>query len=449
MSVSIPSCRLALAGVMLAAPLASLGVTLVPDQSLSDDQSYQVAIGDMDGDNDPDLVFGQYNDYVELWLNDGTGQFSNSGMDLGNNYASSLYIVDANDDGSPDLFVGGASAYKEMSAQILLNNGSGNFTEDANVSISGDEAGDWAVADVDNDGHLDLIAVAYDGFITKNSTLSIWYGSDSGYPATPDEHSISDFSCTSLEAADLAGDAGDELVVGCSPYIGDGTEYPGGIQVWQHNGTELTNLTAVLETDWDIGDIDFTDIDENGDLDIVATHFNSSTPVSVSGNDHSVWTNNNGTFSAADLDFSGISLEIADVDGDSRDDLLIADGSNVRLYLGESGTSFSYLAGTANICSAYAQHVAAGDLNDDGKTDLAVASTLYYTSTDPADLVLLQDGSNPLCTNTGGGSGSGGDDGSDSDDDSDDGESDSSGGAPGFGLMCLLALLSIVRRKQD
>ena len=449
MSVSIPSRRLALAGVILATPIASQGVTLVPNQSLSEDQSYQVAVADMDGDNDSDLVFGQYSDYVELWLNDGTGQFSNSGMDLGNNYASSLYIVDANDDGSPDLFVGGASGYKEMSAQILLNNGSGNFTEDANVSISGDEAGDWTVADVNEDGHPDLIALAYDGFTTKSSTLSIWYGSDMGYPATPDEHSINDFACASLEAADLAGDAGDELVVGCSPYNGDGTEYPGGIQVWQHNGTELTNLTAVLETDWDIGDIDFTDIDENGDLDIVATHFNSSTPVSVTGNDHSVWTNNNGTFSAADLDFNGISLHIADVDGDGRDDLVIADGSNVRLYLGESGTSFSYQAGAAKICSAYAQHVATGDLNDDGKTDLAVAGTPYYNSTDPADLVLIQDGSNDLCPNTGGGGGSGGD-GSDGDD-SDDGDSDGSGGggALGFGLWLLLGLLSVIRMKRD
>lgn len=455
MPVSNPFVRSTMAAVVMGVPVLALAVSLEPNQTLSEDTSYQVAAVDADNDGDLDLVFGQYNDYVELWLNDGTGQFANSGMDIGNNYTSSLYVVDADGNASPDLFVGGASAYKEMSAQILVNNGSGTFTEDAAVTVSGEEAGDWSVADVDEDGHLDLIALTHDGFITSNSTLSIWYGSDTGYPATPDEHSIYEYKCASVEAADLAGDGGAEVVVGCAPYNGDGTEFAGGIQVWQHDGSALTNLTSVLETDWDIGDIDFTDIDGDGHLDIVGTHYNSSTPVSVTSNDHSVWINNNdGTFSAAALDFNGISLEIADIDGDGRDDLIIADGSNVRLHLGESGTGFAYQAGAVETCSAYVQAVAAGDLNGDAKTDLALAGTPYYTSTDPADLVVMQDGTNGICADSGtGGGGSGSDDGGDSSDSGDDsGDSDGAsggGGALGTGLLLILGLLSVIRIQRD
>ncbi|GGX66664.1 FG-GAP repeat domain-containing protein [Saccharospirillum salsuginis] len=445
MSVLLHSYRLALAGAMLATPLAGLAVTLAPSQSLSEDQSFQVAVADVDGDNDLDLVFGQYDDYVEVWLNDGTGQFSNAGIDLGNQYTSSLYVVDANNDNHPDLFVAGGSGLQEASAQLLLNNGSGNFSENANVSVSGEYPADWTIADVDADGELDMVALNRSTGSTKYSVLWIWYGSDD-YAALPSKRVLSDLDCTRVEAADLAGDSGDELVVGCRPYNADGTDYAGGIQVWEHDGMGLTELTAVLKTDWDIGDVDFTDIDGNGHLDIIGTHFNSSTPVSVTGKDHSVWTNDNGTFTEADLDFEGISLDIADVDGDSRDDLLIADGSNVRLYLGESGTSFAYQAGAANVCSAYVQHVATGDLNDDGKTDLAVAGN---SITDPADFVLIQDGTNTECPTTGGSGSSGGD--SNNDDDSDDGDSEDSGGGGtlGFGFLLVLGLLSVVRIKRD
>jgi hypothetical protein len=423
-------------------PAIGLAVTLEPGQSLSEGSSYQVAMIDADGDSDLDLVFGQYNDYTELWLNDGSGQFVNSGMDLGNAYTSSLYIVDANNDNSPDLFVGGASGLNQGDAQLLLNNGSGNFTEDASVTLSnGEEPGSWAVADVDSDGHLDFALITRESS-TPSSTLAIWYGSDSGYPTNPTEHVINDYSCTSLEAADLAGDSADELVVGCSPVSVSDTEYAGGIQIWQHNGTNLTSLTAVLETDWDIGDLAFTDIDSNGDTDIIGTHFNSNTPVSVTGNDHSVWTNSNGTFSAAALDFNGGSLEIADVDGDSRDDLIIADGSTVRLHLGESGASFDYQAGAIETCSAYVQATASGDVNGDGKTDIALASTPYYTTTDPADLLLIQDGTNTVCASSDGGGSTGG--GTSAGDDGGSG-----GGALGTALWLSLGLLSILRMVRN
>lgn len=448
MSVLIPSRRLTLAGVLLATPIVGMGVSLEPNQRLSEDQSYQVAVADVDGDGDLDLIFGQYASYVDLWLNDGTGQFSNSGMDLGITYASSLYVVDMNNDGSPDLFLGGASGSREMSALILKNNGAGNFGWDKQVSISGQEPGDWTVADVNEDGYPDLVALSRDGSTTKHSTIWVWYGVNGGYKDSPSQYTISDFSCSSVEAADLAGDAGDELVIGCTPYTANGADYPGGIQVWEHNGTQLMELTSVLETDWDIGDIDFTDIDGNGDLDIIGTHFNSATTVSVTGNDHSVWTNSNGTFTPVNLDFEGISLEIDDIDGDGKDDLVIADGSNVRLYLGEAGASFAYQAGAANICSAYAQAVATGDLNNDGRTDLAVASTPYYTTTDPADLALFQDGTSDPCTSTVNDSDDSDTNSSDSDVDDSASGSDSSGGV-GLGLWVLLGLLSVVRVKRD
>ncbi len=445
-------------GVVLTLSAFTLGgfayaATFEPTQALSDDSSYAVVALDADNDGDQDLVFGQYDDYGELWLNDGTGRFSNAGVDLGNSYTSNLQVVDSNGDNIPDLMMAGASSYKTATAHILENSGSGGFSEIAHISLSGEEVGGWAAGDFNNDSHLDLVALTHDGFLTHHSTLSVWYGSASGYPTDPDQHTMSDYKCTSVANADLAGSAGDEIVIGCTPYsVSDGdtdTDYPGGIQVWRHDGSELAALSAFLQTDWDIGDIGFTDLDGNGDLDVVGTHYNSMPTVSVSGNQHSVWTNTGGTFSPSSLDFNGIRIEIADVDNDTHDDLIIADGRAIRLHLGDGNGQFQEQTGAVESCDAYAQAVAAADLNGDAKADLAVAGTPYYNSTDPADLVIIQNGSNQLCDNTEGGDNGTGDNDADGEEPENETTEDTGGGGV-LGPIALLTfgLLGRFRRRQ-
>lgn len=108
------------------------------------------AIGDVDDDGDNDLAIGG-----RLWLNDGTGTFSDSGQDLsipggGPNYDGTRLFKDINNDNKLDLVV--ANYFDGCYA--FLNEGSGSLSWTGETLLP---AIVIAVGDVDSDGNLDLV----------------------------------------------------------------------------------------------------------------------------------------------------------------------------------------------------------------------------------------------------------------------------------------------------
>ena len=74
--------------------------------------SFSVALGDFDGDGDLDAMVANYlpgeinNQPNTVWINDGTGTFTNSGQALGNSRSQSVALGDLNGDGDLDAMVG-------------------------------------------------------------------------------------------------------------------------------------------------------------------------------------------------------------------------------------------------------------------------------------------------------------------------------------------------------
>ena len=68
--------------------------------SSSYDQSWDVELGDVDGDGDLDAYVANYDQGNRLWFNDGSGTFTDSGQNLRYNNSSSYdqtYDVDLAD----------------------------------------------------------------------------------------------------------------------------------------------------------------------------------------------------------------------------------------------------------------------------------------------------------------------------------------------------------------
>jgi len=120
------------------------------------------AFADVDADGDPDLFVSNFGGPGKLYLNDGSGFFTDvshaSGLDTVS-WGGGPSFGDVDNDGDLDLYVGDARAVN----RLYLNDGTGVFR---NVSRQHPELGNetamtkgTAFADIDNDGDLDLYVV--------------------------------------------------------------------------------------------------------------------------------------------------------------------------------------------------------------------------------------------------------------------------------------------------
>ena len=139
--------------VVLAVSNPTSGVFGAGD-SLGDSISLGVSLGDVDGDGDLDAFVanpGDTNAPNRVWLNDGGGNFSDSGNSLGDSQSFDVRLGDLDGDGDLDAFVANADIDPN---RVWLNDGNGNFS-DSNNSLGNSNSHGVSLGDVDGDGDLD------------------------------------------------------------------------------------------------------------------------------------------------------------------------------------------------------------------------------------------------------------------------------------------------------
>ena len=151
----------------------------LPGASIVPLASPHVAVGDLDQDGDPDIVFG--GNPPPIYLNDGFGYFvRHAFLTISPSIvAYSMDLGDADGDGDLDVLIGGAPG-----SRLLLNDGTASF---ADVSVArlgpvpprADSRASWV--DVDGDGDLDAlfdssVLLENDGrgwFVDRSSELPV------------------------------------------------------------------------------------------------------------------------------------------------------------------------------------------------------------------------------------------------------------------------------------
>lgn len=120
-----------------------------------------VAIGDVDGDDWPDLYFCNLQGPNRLYRNLGDWRFAP--MPLGEaacaeQLSTGAVFADVDGDGDLDLLVNGIAT----GTRLFLNDGHGNWTEATDSGLSRTASGtSMALADIDGDGDLDLYCTHY------------------------------------------------------------------------------------------------------------------------------------------------------------------------------------------------------------------------------------------------------------------------------------------------
>jgi hypothetical protein len=120
------------------------------------------AFADVDGDGDFDLFVSNYVGSNKLFLNDGSGTFTDGSEASGladEGWGKGPSFGDVDHDGDLDLYEGDC----KLANKLYLNDGSGVFTDvaDQNPELKNEtvRTKGTAFADIDNDGDLDLYVV--------------------------------------------------------------------------------------------------------------------------------------------------------------------------------------------------------------------------------------------------------------------------------------------------
>ena len=174
-----------------------------------------IAIGDVNADRLPDLVVSGWRNAEtdtcpnRVLLNDGKGHFTDTGQQLDEkmNHSHSVALGDMDGDGDLDVVLVAQGA--ALSGGIYLNDGKGRFTRGARIGASKIEKA--ALADFDGDGDLDV-------FLACDGPDEVWVNdgragfTDSGVRLGKDwswELALGDFNGDRLPDVFVAGFASD------------------------------------------------------------------------------------------------------------------------------------------------------------------------------------------------------------------------------------------------
>jgi len=216
-----------------------------------------VDLGDVDGDGDLDLLYGSVGN--RIYLNDGKGNFVDSGQDLGDHYLTQVVkFADLNRDGHLD-FVQGNRIFEnyDPADRVFFNNGNGVFID------SGQRLGQWStmdidIGDVDGDGALDLVAVCPLNGVNKlylNDGNGFFI--DSGQSLNPSSESNESHA---VRFGDLDHDGDLDIVIG---------DWNLGLKIFLNDGHGHFTKSDISLGTGKTGHIVLVDIDQDGDLDII------------------------------------------------------------------------------------------------------------------------------------------------------------------------------------
>lgn len=387
--------------------------------------------GDFNGDGNEDIAYtSTLGNFVAILLGTGNGTFNSPAeplppmyvTGLTGNSAPAVITADFNGDGRLDL---GIANTGDNNVTIMLGNGDGSFqsTTPSTLLQSGPVA--VATADFNGDGKLDAVIVSL-----TNGTLSVLIGSGNGSFLTPVAYSTG--TCANgapcnpqaVAVGDLNRDGFPDLAVVNAPASsngnvsvlfnnGDGTfgspvaysvaTFPTAVAIADFNGDGLPDLAVGDSGDGNIyiflntgsGVFGTPQTFPAGYPTAIAVgnlfgHSNGTLDLAVAegaGNSVDVLEGNgNGTFGAAVpysvattsvTNPSPVAVAIGDFNGDGFPDLATADNrsNTVSVLLNSASHPGTFGTATTFATGITPTSIAAGDLNGDGLTDLAVGVT--------------------------------------------------------------------------
>lgn len=346
---------------ILLAAIATTAATALPAQTFSSQtlavglRPDEIALGDVDRDGDLDFVVATdvAVNGVELWRNDGQGNFTFANIIPVAPQARSVLLHDFDGDGDVDLAVATAS-----SIAVLSNLGNGTFGAPTFYAVGQNPRG-LTVADFDGSTTPDLAVSNRD-----SNTLSVLlntgngtFGAAATIPVGIEPRNVIAADFNRDGAPDLASSNHDSRTVSVLLNTGTGT----------FGAPATLPVGANVRPEW----VTAADTDLDGDLEIVVALGEVAGQVGIFTNP------GNGVFAGQQIVFVNGNepghVTLVDLDGDRRPDLVTGneDSNNVSVLRNLGGTFGPALVVPVGVNPDF---VVAGDIDHDGDLDLLVSN---------------------------------------------------------------------------
>ena len=237
---------------------------------------------DIENDGDLDIVISGYqstwmNQATKIYTNEGNDSFIESGIIMNNVGFSAIDIGDYDNDNDNDIVIVGFDNTDNGLSTLYINQGDGEFVSNTSI-LPGIGRGDVKFVDYDSDGDLDIFEIGYQEFENPqyhfHDSISRLYRNDGNQVFIMVSTSIPPTGYGSIDYGDIDNDGDvDLLVTGATEGV-EGSPP----QTWkcmllfcENENNNDFEIIKLLGEGLFVGDARLGDYDNDGDLDIFIT----------------------------------------------------------------------------------------------------------------------------------------------------------------------------------
>jgi alpha-tubulin suppressor-like RCC1 family protein len=341
-------------------------LTITSDTHLTQD----IAVGDVNNDGYPDVLAANEGTFNKLYLNNGTDDPFNgvSGKNItsDSHNTESIIFKDMNGDGYLDVVCGNTN---QVNTLYLHNHTSDPFNGVTAMTLTSDTNPTKAIAacDIDNDGDFDVI----EGNSFQTNYLYLNNGTSEPFSnITRTAFSNDSHDTRELAIADMDNDGDLDIMTGNNNFPGEINR----LYLNQSTSNPFDGITGTKITDTQSTFTDLVVRDLNGDShpDIVVTNRHSPNVIYIHNATSEPFNGVTGTYMTADS-YTSTTIALADIDGDDCTDVIVGNKSLPNRYYLNNGTAdpFSGITGVNISDETYDTRViAVADVNGDGSPDV-------------------------------------------------------------------------------
>lgn len=288
----------------------------------------------------------------------------------------STAFSDVNGNGHEDVLIIGKTDFVTIGtiARLYINDGNGNFTKKENAPFTPVYRGSIAFSDIDGDGDQDVLisGMEHDLSISTRLYLNDGNGNFSEVNNTP----FTGVCFGSIAFSDIDGDGDEDVLI-----TGRNTTDEFVNELYTNDGSG--NFTEVPNTSFEgvsLSSVAFADFDGDNDEDLLITGainpYQSITKLYKN--------DGNGNFTEMlDTTFDGVSrgsIDVADIDNDGDNDIIIIGQNNsiqatAKLYNNDGNGNFTEVINTPFVEVTYGS-VAFSDINNDSYVDILISGVI-------------------------------------------------------------------------